>query len=320
MNLYLILKILHSKTIKMTELKPSMMLRYFTNELGNHYTAVVLKDEKILSLKRAGEKDKTIYDSLIHWFASLPGTVTISDLDIKERETSLKTPTSLKKDTITLKDIAPNYDLLRFLITYEAYNLKNSLVSTQNTHKLDTSTYVQDIEGNLHPVKYNRRLQKLYSEYHNKFGSTLEEIGFPQSADIYVKVRGVYYDNRKYKNLSFDKVKFPFTHANYESFYDTKLAFVACPILSFWNDKKHYTLIINYLKENGYYVYTQFFQTPYIDSIFYSSLYKYLEGNIVVVQPSWKEVLIQNYKPLGIVRIPLKGSDDVILEEIKTIL
>jgi hypothetical protein len=81
----------------MTELKPSMMLRYFTNDLGKHYTAVVLKNEKILSLKKAGEKDKTIYDSLIHWLATLPGTVTISDLDIKERETSPKAPTSLKK-------------------------------------------------------------------------------------------------------------------------------------------------------------------------------------------------------------------------------
>ena len=306
----------------MTELKPTMMLRYFTNELGKHYTAVVLKDEKILSLKRAGEKDKTIYDSLIHWLASLPGTVTISDLDIKERETALKTPTSLKKETITLKDIAPGYDLFRFLLTYEAYSLKNSLASTKNTYKFETRTYVQDVEGNLHPVKYNRHLQKLYSEHHNKFGSTLEEIGFPKNADIYVKVPGIYYENRRYREWSFDKAKFPFTSADYESFYNAKFAFVFCPILTYaWGNKEHYhPLITNFLKEEGYHIYTQFFRNPYTDSIFYSSIYKYLEANIVVVQPSWKEIIVQNHKPIGFVRIPLKDSDNVILEEIKTIL
>ena len=83
----------------MTELKPSMMLRHFTNDLGKHYSAVVLKNEKILSLKRAGDKDKTIYDSLIHWLASLPGTVTISDLDIKEPEITKKISNSLKNNT-----------------------------------------------------------------------------------------------------------------------------------------------------------------------------------------------------------------------------
>jgi hypothetical protein len=55
----------------MTELKPTTMLRYFTNELGKHYTAIVLKNEKILSLKVAGEKDKTIYNSLTHWLAQV---------------------------------------------------------------------------------------------------------------------------------------------------------------------------------------------------------------------------------------------------------
>lgn len=305
----------------MTELKPSMILRYYTGENNKHHTAIVLKNEKILSVKVAGEKDKTIYDSLIHWLASLPGAVTISDLDIQEREYFPKPPSS-KKTTITLKDIAPNYDLLRFLLTYEAYNLKNSLVSTENTQRFETRTYVQDAEGNLHPVKYNRRLQKLYSEYHDKIGSTLEEIGFPQNADIYVKVRGAYYDNRKYNDLSFDKAKFPFTYVDYESFYDSKIAFVCCPIISYvWENDNHYhTLITNYLKEEGYYVYTQFFRSPYTDSIFYSPIYKYLEGNIVVIQPSWKEVVVQNYKPIGIARIPLKGSDDIILREIKVIL
>jgi hypothetical protein len=307
----------------MTELKPSMMLRYFTNDLGKHYTAVVLKNEKILSLKRAGEKDKTIYDSLIHWLATLPGTVTISDLDIKERETSPKAPNSLKKDTITLKDIAPNYDLLRFLLTYEAYCLKNSLVSTDNTYKLETRTYVKDGEGNIHPVKYNRRLQKLYSEYHDKIGSSLEEIGFPQDAEIYVRVPGVYYENRRYRECSMDKAKFPFTLADYESFYDAKIAFVCCPILNYvWgndNEDRH-TLITNYLKNEGYYIYTQFFRHPNTDSIFYNSLYKYLEGSMIVVQPSFKEVFVHNYKPIGLVKIPFKDSDEVIISELKSIL
>jgi hypothetical protein len=306
----------------MTELRPSMMLRYYPAEQGKHYTAVVLKNEKILSVKAAGQKDKTVYDSLIHWLATLPGTVTISNLDIKERGTPY-----LNKDTITLKDIAPNYDLFRFLLTYEAYCLKNSLVSIKNTYKFETRTYVKDAEGNLHPVKYNRRLQKLYSEYHDKFGSSLEEIGFPQDAEIYVRVPGVYYENRRYREWSMDKAKFPFTYQDYELFYDAKFAFVCCPILNYaWgvyddNDNKHrHTLITHYLKEEGYYIYTQFFRNSCVDSIFYSPLYKNMEANLVVIQPSIKEVLVQNYKPLGFVKIPFKESDDIILGEIKTIL
>jgi hypothetical protein len=308
----------------MTELKPSMMLRYFTNENGNHFTAVVLKDDKILSLKRAGEKDKTIYDSLIHWLASLPGTVTVSDLTITERESFPRPPNPFKKKTLTLKDIAPTYDLLRFLLTYEAYSLKNTLASLKNTTMLKTRTYVQDTEGSLHPVKYNRFLRKLYSEYHDKLGTTLEEIGFQANADIYVSVSGYYY-NKRYRDVSFDKAKFPFTSTDYEAFYNAKFAFVTTPILNYvWgvyddNDHRH-TLITEYLKQKGYYIYTQFFQHPNTYSIFYSSLYKYLEANIVVVQPSIKEVLVQNYKPFGLVRIPFKESDKTILGELKSIL
>jgi hypothetical protein len=273
-------------------------------------------------LKAAGQKDKTIYDSLIHWLASLPGTATISDLDIQEQNTIPKPPSSKGIDALILKDIAPNYDLFRFLLTYEAYSLKNSLCSTQNIYTFETRTYVQDSEGNLHPVKYNRRLQKLYSEHHNKFGNTLEEIGFPVGADIYVKVPGVYYNNKQYKDWSFDKAKFPFTIANYESFYDAKFAFVCGPIISYaWgNNDYQYKMITNYFNKKGYYIYTQFFRTPSTDSIFYSSIYKYLECNIVVVQPSYKEIIVQNYKPLGFTKIPLKESDESILEEINNII
>lgn len=310
----------------MTELSCSTMLRYFTGENGKHYSAVVIKDNKILSLKKAGEKDKTIYESLIHWLATLPEGVTISDIDIKERDYIPKTPSSLKKTTITLKDIAPNYDLLRFLITYEAYSLKNSLISAENVQKLKTHTYVKDAEGDLHPVKYNRRLQKLYSEHHDKIGSNLEDIGFPKDSEIYVSVPGIYY-NKRYVDWSFSKAKFPFTHTDYESFYDAKFAFVVSPILKYmWSndtmsDESYYhNLICNYLKEDGYYVYTQFFRTPYTDSIFHSPIYKYFEGNIAVVQPNWKDVIVFNYKPVGFVKIPFKESDEVILEELKAIL
>lgn len=314
----------------MTEFKPSTMLRYFTNENGKHYTAIILKNEKILSLKKAGEKDKTMYDSIIHWLATLPcsanGSVTVSDLDIKERESSPKPPKSVfKKDSITLKDIAPTYDLLRFLLTYEAYTLKNSLVSLRDTYKIETRTYVKDLEGNLHPVKYNRYLQKLYSEYHDKFGSTLEEIGFPHNADIYVKVPGVYYDNRRYRECSLDKAKFPFTSENYESFYNAKLAFVTTPILKYnWNDadndKYTYKLITDYLAGRGYYIYSQFYRSSNIDSIFNNSKYNYLEGNIVVVQPIFEELIVHNYNPIGFVKIPLNFDDNNIIEELKYLL
>ena len=312
----------------MTELTYSTMLRYYTGENGNHYTATVLKDNKILSLKKAGEKDKTIYDSLIHWLTSLPEGVTAADLDIKERDYIPKAPSSLKKATITLKDIAPNYDLLRFLLTYEAYALKNSLVSTENVLKLKTCTYVKDAKGDLHPVKYNRYLQKLYSEHHDKFGSNLEEIGFPKDASIYVSVLGVYY-GKCYVDSSISKAVFPFTYDNYESFYDAKIAFVVSPVLNYrWanthdfknsldTESYYHTLICNYLKNEGYYIYTQFFRITHNDSIFFNKMYKYLEGNFVVVQPNFKDVIVYNYKPLGLVKIPF--SDDVI-GELKAIL
>jgi hypothetical protein len=310
----------------MTELGYSTMLRYFTGENGKHYTATVLKNNKILSLKKAGEKDKTVYDSLIHWLATLPEGVTASDLDIKERDYIPKAPSSLKKTTITLKDIAPTYDLLRFLLTYEAYALKNSLKSTTDTFKLNTRTYVKDDEGNLHPVKYNRILQKLYSEHHDKFGSSLEEIGFPADADIYVNVPGVYY-NKVYRDWSFDKVKMPFTHNDYQSFYDAKFAFITTPVLTYcWGqepydyDNYHHTIICDYLKEQGYYVFTKFFRVLESDSIFFNKTFKYLEGNMVVVNPAFKDVVVFNYKPLGFVKIPFNTSDEELLGELKAIL
>jgi hypothetical protein len=46
-------------------------------------------------------------------------------------------------------------------------------------------------------------------------------------------------------------------------------------------------------------------------------MYKYLEGNLVVVQPNFKDVIVYNYKPLGLLKIPF--SDDVI-GELKAIL
>lgn len=308
----------------MTELKPSMMLRYFTNENGNHYSAVVLKDQKILSVKVGGEKDKTVYDSLIHWLATLPGEVTISNLDIQEKTHIPKPPKSLKNDTITIRDIAPTYDLLRFLLTYEAYSLKNSLITIENKYKLKTRTYVEDDEGNLHPVKYNRYLQKLYSEHHNLIGSTLEEIGFTKDANIYVSVPGVYYEKR-YREVSFDKVKLPFTSNDYEAFYDAKFAFIVTPILNYvWaddnNNKYYHSLICNFLKSEGYHIFTQFFRITYNDSIFYNKLYKYLEANILVVQPSFNNLIVHNYRPLGFVNIPFRKSDKKIIEELKSIL
>jgi len=301
------------------------MLRYFTGENGKHYTAVVLKDNKILSLKKAGQRDKTIYDSLIEWLTTLPEGVSASDLDIKEREVALKVPTALKKETITLKDIAPNYDLLRFLLTYEAYSLKNSLISVDNIYKLTTRTYVKDLQGDLHPVKYNRYLQKLYSEHHNKLGSTLEEVGFPKDAEIYVSVPGYYYEKR-YRDVSFSKVELPFTINDYESFYDAKFAFVVTPVLTYcWanegSDGDHYhTLVTQCLKEEGYHIFTQFYRDSWNDSIFSNKAYKYLEGNLLCVKPMFKSVIVQNYKPLGFVNIKFKEEDNVILGELKSIL
>jgi len=285
------------------------MLRYFTDENGKHFTAVVLKDKSILSVKRAGEKDKTIYDSLIHWLTSLPEGVTAADINIKERETFPIIPISLKKDTITLKDIAPTYDLLRFLITYEAYALKNSLRSVKDTFKLQTRTYLKDNEGNFHPVKYNRILQKLYSEHHDKLGTTLEEIGFPVDAEIYVSVPGVYY-NKIYRDVSFDKVKLPFNITDYHSFYDAKFAFVVSPILKYcWGSELYedvnynHLFICDYLKDQGYYVFTKFFRVLDSDSIFFNKMFKCLEANMVVVQPMFTEMVIYNYKPMGFVNV-----------------
>ena len=302
------------------------MLRYFTAENGKHYTATVLKDNKILSLKCAGQSEKVIYDSLIQWLTTLPEGVTVSDLDIKERGPSLKAPSALKNPTITLKDIAPTYDLLRFLLTYEAYSLKNSLVSTDNIFSKPTCTYVQDAEGNLHPVKYNRHMRKLYSEHHEKFGQTLEEIGFSAGADIYVSIPPVYY-GKVYREWSFDKVKLPFTVHDYEAFYQAKFAFVLTPILYYpWGadyqsrKDEYHKLVCDFLKEEGYYVFTKFFRYANVDSIFVNKLYKYLEGNLVVVNPAFTHMLVQNYNPLGYVKIPFKAPNDEILEELKYII
>jgi hypothetical protein len=298
----------------MTKLMPSMILRYFTNENGKHYTAVVLKDQRILSLKVAGEKDKTIYDSLDNWLSSIPYSVDVSDLDIKEREYAPKLPFKIQKsDTITLKDIAPTYDLLRFLLTYEAFSLKNSLC--MNVKKFQTNTYVMDGEGNLHPVKYSRNMGKLYSEYHRKVGTSLEEIGFPSGADIYISVPGY---GRTQITPSLEKVLFPFSAENYEEFYTAKIAFVSTPIRSFWiNDM--YNNVCNTLKEKGYYVYSKFFQYYSIkDSILFSKKFKTFKGNLVVVQPSFDDLYVYTYDPIGCYKIPFCSKESI--KELKLIL
>ncbi len=290
-----------STLIQFRMYKPSTTLRYFTNENGKHYTAVVLKDQRILSLKVAGEKDKTIYDSLDDWLSSIPYSVDVSDLDIKEREYAPKKPFKVQKsDTITLKDIAPTYDLLRFLLTYEAFSLKNSLC--KNVKQFQTKTYVMDGEGNLHPVKYSRNMGKLYSEYHRKVGTTLEVLGFPAGADIYVNVPGVYYGKSQI-TPSLEKVLFPFSAENYKDFYTAKFAFVSTPIRSFWRNYDMYNNVCNTLKEKGYYIYSKFFQTNK-DSIMFSKKFKSFEGDIIVADPSFNDLYVYKYNPIGCYKIP----------------
>ncbi len=294
--------------------KPSTTLRYFTNENGKHYTAVVLKDQRILSLKVAGEKDKTIYDSLDNWLSSIPYSVDVSDLDIKEREYAPKPPFKVPMyDTITLKDIAPTYDLLRFLLTYEAFSLKNSLC--KDVKKFQTKTYVMDAEGNLHPVKYNRSMGKLYSEYHRKAGTSLEEIGFPAGADIYVSVPGTYYEWPQ-NTPSLEKALFPFSAENYEEFYTAKFAFVVTPIGAFWRGDIHKN-ICNTLREKGYYIYSKFFQHhSNKDSILFNKKFKAFEGNLAVVHPSFNDLYVYKYNPIGHYKIPYTS----VSEELKSIL
>ena len=296
--------------------KPSTTLRYFTNENGNHYTAVVLKDQKILSLKVAGEKDKTIYDSLDNWLLSLPGDITVSDLDIKEREYAPKPPFKVvKSDTITLKDIAPTYDLLRFLLTYEAFSLKNSL--SKDVKKYQTKTYVMSADGNLHPVKYNRSMGKLYSEHYRKVGTSLKEIGFPVGADIYVSVPGTYYEYTQI-TPSLEKALFPFSAENYEEFYTAKFAFVVTPIGAFWRDGIHNSAC-NALKEKGYCVYSKFFQHhSNKDSILFNKKFKALEGNLAVIHPSFDDLYVYKYNPIGHYKIPFCSKE--LNKELKLII
>jgi hypothetical protein len=45
-----------------------------------------------------------------------------------------------------------------------------------------------------------------------------------------------------------------------------------------------------------------------------------LEANIVVVNPSFDELVVYNYKPFGIVKIKFSESDDHILSELKSII
>jgi hypothetical protein len=298
----------------MTELKPQMILRYFTEENGAHYTGIVLKGEKILSVKVAGQKDKTIYESLIHWLASLPGSVTISDLDIKERTYSPRVPTSLKKDLITLKDIAPTYDLLRFLFTYESYSLKNSLMLYNNNKKskLKTMTFVKDLDENLYPVYYNRYTQALYSDKYNKFGTTLEEIGFPFNADIYVSIPSM---------NCIVKSKFHFTPDTYPSVYDEKIAFIIGAKCEFKIDNNEcYNIIYNTLKEHGYTMYEKYGVSTIKDSILKNRKYKYLQCKLVTVFHTFTHMLVRNYNPFGLVKISPHDSDSIILEELKSIL
>lgn len=294
----------------MTEFNPGMILRYFTND-NTHYTGIILKNDKVLSVKVAGQKDKTIYDSIIHWLATLPGSVTVSDLDIQERVSAVKSNKVKPYKKQTLKDIAPNYDLLRFLFTYEMYNLQNSLLGNNN-NRIKTRTYVKDKDGSLCPVKYNRLTQKLYSTHHNKYGSNLEEIGFPLDADIYVSFTN-YVSYESY--TSFIKMNFPFTLNNYTSVYGSKIAFVAnCNSLS----KDKYNVVCEYLKTSGYSIYTLKSNFPRNDSIFRNKAYKYLNDTIIIVIDGYNCLTIQNFNPFKLIQCA--SNSNTFMEELKLAL
>jgi len=58
----------------MTELKLYFMLHYNTSD-QDKYIALVLKNNKILSLKSPDKKNTILYDSIIEWLETLPNNV-----------------------------------------------------------------------------------------------------------------------------------------------------------------------------------------------------------------------------------------------------
>jgi hypothetical protein len=291
----------------MTDFPPSTHIRYFTGLENVHYTAIVLKNKKLLSVKCAGKKDKTTYDTFEHWLNSIPGNITVADLDIEE-------PIGL--NYISFRSCAPNYDLFRFLLTYETYKLKNSLPTTDNVTIFESFTYVANEHGDLHPVKYNRYTKKLYSVYHKTFGSDLVELGFPPNAPIYVKVQIDKYCKWQ-RDTYYKKMTFPFTPDNYTDFYDTRCAFILNKKSIYWPDYKqetnyHYDLIYKYLEDKGY---TIFIYHIVCFTGSYSIFSKQFEGNVVTIRPSFKELLLTNYNDGGFMKIPL--IKDTSMEEVK---
>lgn len=56
--------------------------RYFLSDSVNHYTAVMMKDGRVLEVKNPDSTEKETYEDLDEWLMSLPGDVHESDLSI----------------------------------------------------------------------------------------------------------------------------------------------------------------------------------------------------------------------------------------------
>lgn len=190
----------------MTELQPYTIVGY-----AGEYSGIVLSNGEILSCKYGGNDDSTVYSSLIHWLATLPGCVGAADINMIDTTCS-----SIEFQKIyfrLLKQFAGNYDAFRFLLIHTAYKMVDSLVTMDNTYGRVSRTFVSDIYGVLHPVKYNSFLQLFYSEHHKKLGKSLEEIGFHYGANIYVLLGD---NSRKvFKKMDFNISKKDFAVLSY---------------------------------------------------------------------------------------------------------
>lgn len=92
--------------------------RYFLSDSVKHYTAVMLKDGRVLEVKNPDSTEKETYEDLDEWLMSLPGDVHESDLSINGAKQERFTPEEAEQKTMVENE---TFYLIRRLHKFKNY-------------------------------------------------------------------------------------------------------------------------------------------------------------------------------------------------------
>ena len=239
----------------MSYYKPGSLLRVTADAVK--YTSVVLKNGIILQVKKGGVPGKVFFNSVDDWLGSMSGnpseeSISCEHPTVSNPCTGVKNALSWSKANyaLTLRDIAPTYDLMRMFFAHEQYAITESLA--YSTKRKDKPTIAGlTTEGHIAPIYYNRILGQFTSRNSNKLVTNLSECGFCEDTPLY-RVTG---RDTSIGVPYLERIEFPFNKDNYTQLYDGKIALIGAwthghPVFGRLN-------AIAALKNAGYIVFTK---------------------------------------------------------------